>query len=102
MLNTLIARQAKNWFQQTDCPAQSIIEHIRKRGYFRDAQIEAIKTYLFLKIVGGNRPLWQLFCDGYLTTGEDLSQMHVSQKAREVFEKDGAARALFEFARGRE
>ena len=30
----------------------------------RDAQFEAIKTYLFLKIACGNRPLWKLFSDG--------------------------------------
>lgn len=27
----------------------------------RDAQVEAIKTYLFLKIECRNKPLWKLF-----------------------------------------
>ena len=102
MLNHLIARRAENWFAQPDCPARAIIEYIQARGALRDAQIEAIKTYLFLKIAGENRPLWQLFCDGEVTQREDLSRLHISEYSRAVFEENKAARALFEFARSKE
>lgn len=102
MLNSLISRNIENWFQRSDCPARSIVEHIRRVGFFRDAQIEAIKTYLYLKIEGGNRPLWQLFSDGFLTSGEDLSRLPISQRTREIFEEKSAARALYEFSRSKE
>ena len=99
MLNTLIAQKAERWFQQPDCPVHQIVDYIETAGYLRDAQIEAIKTYLFLKIEGANRPLWELFCDGFFVQGEDLSRLHISEAARTLFESDKAARSLFEFSR---
>jgi type III restriction enzyme len=99
MLNSLISGKAAAWFQREDCPAQQIVAYIEQAGFLRDAQIEAIKTYLFLKIAGGNRPLWQLFCDGFFLQNEDLSRLHISAQARALFETDQAARALFQFAR---
>ena len=39
----------------------------------RDAQIEAIKTYLFLKIACQNQPLWELFYNGILATPEAVA-----------------------------
>ena len=102
MLNALISSHADNWFKRPDCPVLSILDYIRKRGFFRDAQIAAIKTYLFLKIEGGNRPLWQMFSEGFLTNGEDLSLLHISQRARTVFENNSAARALFELSRSKQ
>ncbi len=101
MLNALISQRAQSWFSQPDCPARAIIDHISQRGFLRDAQIEAIKTYLFLKIEGGNRPLWQLLCEGGLTQSEDLSRLHISEQAREVLEENKAARALFEYSRSK-
>jgi hypothetical protein len=101
MLYASISQRAESWFAQPDCPARAIIEYIRTRGALRDAQIEAIRTYLFLKIAGGNRPLWQLFCSGELTPREDLSRLHISEQARGVFEENEAARALFEFSRSK-
>ena len=99
MLNTLIAQKAERWFQQPDCPVRQIVDYIETAGHLRDAQVEAIKTYLFLKIEGGNRPLWELFCDGFFAGGEDLSRLHISEAARSHFEANPAARSLFEFSR---
>lgn len=99
MLNSLISDKAAAWFGREDCPARQVIAYIEQAGFLRDAQIEAIKTYLFLKIAGGNRPLWQLFCDGFFLQNEDLSRLHISAPARALFEADQAARALFQFAR---
>jgi hypothetical protein len=102
MLDVLIAHRAQRWLAQPDCPARTLIEHMTARGGLRDAQIEAIKTYLFLKIEGGNRPLWRLFCDGDLTQSEDLSRLHISEQTRVIFEENPAARALFEFSRAKD
>ena len=63
----------------------------------RDAQIEAIKTYLFLKIECGNKPLWRLFTEGdFLSL--NLDNMSLTAKARLVLETDKAAASLYEYA----
>ena len=99
MLNNLIAARVDAWFRREDCPARHIVAHIEQAGHLRRPQIEAIKTYLFLKIEGQNRPLADLFCDGSLIPNEALATLHISQKAREHLEADPAARTLFAFAR---
>ena len=50
MLNTFISEKVRAWFQREDCPAADIIAYMVSAGHLRDAQIEAIKTYLFLKM----------------------------------------------------
>ena len=65
MLNFFIATKVAQWLGQENCPARPILDNIRERGFLREAQIEAIQTYLFLKIEGGNRPLWELFAEGF-------------------------------------
>lgn len=65
----------------------------------RDAQTEAIEVYLYLKIQGQNKPLWQLLCEAHLLSNDDLTKLHISQSARETFEQNSAARALFELSR---
>lgn len=57
MLNTFISQKANQWHGQIDCPVRQIMDYMETAGFLRDAQIEAIKTYLFLKIAGENRPL---------------------------------------------
>jgi type III restriction enzyme len=99
MLNNLISARVDAWFQREDCPVRQIIAHIEKTGYLRRPQTEAIKTYLYLKIEGQNRPLADLFCNGSVIPKEDLATLHISQLARERFEADPAARTLFAFAR---
>ena len=99
MINTLLSQRVNEWFAQPNCACRSVIEYIERRGQLREAQIEAIKTYLFLKLEGGNKPLWELFCSGFFTRGDDLSKLHISEEARQVFESNSAARALFEYSR---
>ncbi|WP_315358911.1 hypothetical protein [Prevotella nigrescens] len=63
----------------------------------RDAQIEAIKTYLFLKIECGNKPLWRFFTEGdFLSL--NLDNMNLTAKARHILETDKAAASLYEYA----
>jgi hypothetical protein len=63
----------------------------------RDAQIEAIKTYLFLKIECGNKPLWRLFTEGdFLSL--NLDNMSLTARARHVLETNKAAASLYEYA----
>ncbi len=99
MLNALISQKVSAWFEQEDCPARQIIAHIQSVGFLRDAQIEAIKTYLFLKIAWGNRPLARLFGEGLLAPHEDLASLPLSVGTRQYLEQNADARALFEFSR---
>ena len=99
MLHNLISQKSKLWLARSDCPVREMVAHIDNQGSLRDAQVEAIKTYLFLKIEGRNKPLWQLFSEGFFLNGEDLSKLNINENARRTFEANSAARALFEFAR---
>jgi len=64
----------------------------------RDAQTDAIKTFLFLKLACQNKPLWQLFCEGTFNS-LDLDPLEMSHKARRVLKSSPAAKALFEYSR---
>ena len=64
----------------------------------RDAQIEAIKTYLYLKLACDNAPLWKLFTNGTFCT-IDLDSIPLSVTAREILNSDKAAAALLEYSR---
>ena len=61
MLHYIIQEKKNKWLQSDDCTISDLIKYIRDKGQLRDTQIEAIETYLFLKIQGQNKPLWQLF-----------------------------------------
>jgi len=53
------------WLYSTECSVKDIINYIKATNRLRDTQIEAIEIYLFLKIKGDNKPLWQLFGEGF-------------------------------------
>ena len=80
-----------------DCPVRFLLSYIESRGMLRDAQVDAIKTYLFLKIECGSRPLWKLFAEGTFRT-LNLSNMSLTVKARRILEADSAAASLYEYA----
>ena len=63
----------------------------------RDAQIEAIKVYLFLKIGCKCKPLEYLFRYGYFNS-INLNNVELSTSAREYLEENPAAIALLEYA----
>ena len=63
----------------------------------RDAQIEAIQIYLFLKIACQNRPLWELFSSGFFNT-LNLEKMELTAEAYRVLTHNKTAAALLEYA----
>jgi type III restriction enzyme len=67
-----IKSKRDTWLQSDDCSIKDVIAYIKRTNMMRYAQIEAISTYLFLKIAGNNKPLWQLFCDGFFNREIDL------------------------------
>ena len=99
MLNNIIKYKTIEWLQSNDCSIKDLVKYIRKKGELRDTQIQAIETYLFLKIKGENKPLWQLFSEGFFTNGTDLSKLNINQDTREYLSKNQSALALFDFAR---
>jgi type III restriction enzyme len=98
MLHDIIRQKTSEWLKQTDCPVKPVMEYIYKVGKFRDAQIEAIETYLFLKIVGQNKPLAELMRTGFFNDNIDLDSLPIAQKTREKLLKSPAALALYEMA----
>lgn len=99
MLHYIIQQKKNEWLQSDDCTIRDLVKYIREKGHLRDTQIEAIETYLFLKIQGQNKPLWQLFSEGFFTNGTDLAKLDINQIAREYLTQNKNAFALFDFAR---
>ena len=99
MLHYIIQEKKNKWLQSDDCTIRDLVKYIRDKGHLRDTQIEAIETYLFLKIQGQNKPLWQLFSEGFFTNGTDLAKLDINQIAREYLTQNKNAFALFDFAR---
>ena len=99
MLNEIVKLKTKQWLKSPDCTVKDLIKYIRNIGYLRDAQIEAIEIYLFLKIKGNNEPLWKLFAEGFFTNGTDLSKLNINQNAREFLHNNITAHSLFYFSR---
>lgn len=99
MLNNIIEHKKKEWLQSNDCPVKDLVFYMKENGNLRDTQIEAIETYLFLKIEGQNKPLWKLFSEGFFTNETDLSKLNINQKARDFLSNNKAAHALYDFSR---
>lgn len=99
MFNEIIQKKAKLWLDSPECKIESVVEYIRKTGQLREPQIEAIEVYLFLKIAGENKPLWQLLSEGFFTQKEDLSKLYISDEAKDILKNSVSARSIFEFVR---
>lgn len=99
MLYNLIFEKAQKWIHSDSCTVKQLFEYINKNGNLREAQIQALLVYLFLKIEGDNKSLSTLFSENFFGTNEDLSKLNINQKARDILNSNVDARALFEFSR---
>ena len=97
MFYKLIKKKCDEWMTSSDCTIRELIQYIYAQNKMRDAQIEAIKIYLFLKIACGNRPLWELFSDGCFNS-LDFNTMELTVEARSILTTNKAAAALLEYA----
>lgn len=97
MFYKMIENKRNQWLSSTKCAITPLIDYIVKTGQMRDAQIEAIKTYLFLKIACDSQPLATLFKSGIFNT-LDLNTLELSQNTREYLLIHPSAAALFEYA----
>ena len=98
MLNQIIRNKTIQWLQSPDCASNELINYIKNKGELRDTQIEAIETFLFLKIQGQNKPLWELFAEGFFSNNTDLSKININQEAREFLESNKSAFSLYDFS----
>ena len=87
MIYEQIKASKNRWLNSPGYPVNSIIKYIRDKASLRETQIEAIETYLFLKLKCENKPLRNLFFQELFNCREDLSDLHISQKVRNIFEK---------------
>lgn len=97
MFYKLIKKKCDEWMASSDCTIRELIQYIYAQNKMRDAQIEAIKIYLFLKIACGNRPLWKLFSEGCFNS-LDFNTMELTVEARSILTTNKAAAALLEYA----
>ena len=97
MFYKMIENKRNQWLSSAECTITSLIDYIVKTGQMRDAQIEAIKTYLFLKIACEGKPLATLFKKGAFNT-LNLNDLELSQGARDYLLSHPSAAALFEYA----
>ena len=81
MFYQLIEKKRNEWLASKECTITDLLHYIEQRGMMRDAQLEAIKTYLFLKIACQNQPLWQLFVNGYFND-TNIDQIELTEAAR--------------------
>ena len=98
MFYKLIEKKRNEWLASSKCTVCELLAYIEQRDMMRDAQVEAIKTYLFLKIACKNQPLWKLFVDGVFND-TNIGQVELTETAREIFRENKAAVALFQYSR---
>lgn len=97
MFYRMIERKRDLWFASEECTVRALVDYIIKAGQMRDAQVEAIKTYLFLKIACGCRPLSALFTSGAFNT-LDIGELSLPDSVKDFLRQNHAAAALYEYA----
>lgn len=97
MFYKIIEKKRDEWLSSPSCVITDFISYIEHQHKMRDAQIESIKTYLFLKIKCHNRPLWELFASGKFNS-TNVDDLEVNKATREILESNPAALALWEYA----
>lgn len=98
MFYKLIVKKRDEWLNSPNCTIRELLDYIINKGRMRDAQIEAIKTYLFLKIFCKNKPLSKLFIEGTFNS-LNLDDESLTLTAREVLSKNKAGIALLEYSK---
>ena len=97
MFYKLINTKRNEWFASTACTVRPLLDYIVQHGAMRDVQVEAIKSYLYLKIACSNRPLWSLFAEGTFNTPH-IDDLPLTAEARRILKSNKAATALLEYS----
>lgn len=97
MFYKMIEKSRDRWYASQNCTVVDLIDYMVGRGYLRDAQIDAIKTYLYLKIACDCQSLMLLFCRGVFNS-LDLDEIALSKGTRDYLKANPAAAALLEYS----
>ena len=97
MFYKMIERKRNQWFGSEQCTVRTLVDYIENAGQMRDAQVEAIKTYLYLKVACGCRPLNELFAAGTFNTF-DIGELSLPDSVKAFLRQHPAAAALYEYA----
>lgn len=97
MFYNMIKQKRDEWLNSPACSVKDMIRYMEQANGLRDVQIDAVKTYLFLKIACGNQPLWKLLESGAFNT-IDIDELPLTKAARKTLETTPAALALYEYA----
>lgn len=97
MFYKMIERARDRWYASLECTVSDLTNYMVQQGHLRDAQIEAIKTYLYLKVACNCQSLKKLFCQGSFNT-LDLDDLEISKNTREFLKSRKSAAALLEYA----
>jgi len=98
MFYRMIETARDKWLADDDCTIKDLVQYMESNGQLRDVQIEAIKTYLYLKIACENKPLSRLFIEGKFNS-LDLENENLSTSARKYLQDTPSAAALYEYAK---
>lgn len=99
MFYDLIQHKRDQWYASPDCTVKDFIDYISRRGEMRDAQIESIRTYLYLKIACENKPLWKLFAEGAFNDPDyELNAAEYGTNTYQTIKNNAGAMALMQYA----
>lgn len=97
MFYRMIERTRDRWFGAGECTVRDLVKYMEAQGQLRDAQVDAIKTYLFLKIACGSKPLAVLFCQGRFNS-LDIGELALPDRVKQYFKAHPEAAAVYEYA----
>lgn len=97
MFYKMIESKRNEWDASQECPVISLVDYMQRTGQLRDAQIDAIKTYLYLKTACECKPLAQLFTAGQFNN-LNLDEIALSANTRAYLQENPAAAALLEYS----
>lgn len=97
MFYKMVNKKRDEWFNSSSCTIKHLINYIIKNDQMRDAQIEAIKTYLFLKIACENKPLHILFSEGMFNS-INFDDIELKTHTKDYLSNNPSSAALFEYA----
>ena len=97
MFYKMITEKRDQWLSSAECTATDLLRYIEATAQMRDAQIDAIKTYLFLKIACQNRPLGELFSSGAFTSLK-TDELKITATSKAILDSDSARLALYQYS----
>lgn len=94
----MITRARNKWFDSKNCTVNELIDYMETKGEMRESQIDAIKTYLYLKIHCENKPIYQLMIDGVFNEPFNLEEVELKSATKQILESNSAAMALYQYS----